>query len=60
MYGIGFGIIAFTFIVTSMAPAISTILNIGVALLSGLFGNILYLKQVQKQLQSVEGMEVDL
>ena len=30
------------------------------ALLSGLFGNILYLKQVQKQLQSVEGMEVDL
>ena len=60
MYGIGFGIIAFTFIVTSMAPAISTILNIGVSLLSGLFGNILYLKQVQKQLQSVEGMEVDL
>lgn len=60
MYAYGFGIIAGSFILTSIMPMLSFILNIVIAVLCGLYGNIVYLNQTRKQLQSVATMDADL
>ena len=41
-------------------PISSVILNLVIAILSGLYGNIVYLKQVQKELDTVKNMEYDM
>ncbi|MEG0856283.1 MAG: DUF2628 domain-containing protein [Terrisporobacter sp.] len=60
MYAYGFGIIAGTFILTSIMPMSSFVVNIIVAVLCGLYGNILYLKQTVNQLRSVATMDSEL
>lgn len=60
MYAYGFGIIVATFIVTALIPPSGFLLNIVIAIVSGLYGNIMYLKETEKQIQSVANMEPDL
>lgn len=60
MYGIGFTILIASFILTSIAPVVTTMLNIGIAILSGLFGNILYFRHVQTQISSVNSLDENI
>lgn len=60
MYAYGFGLIIGSFLITVILPISSVILNLVIAILSGLYGNIVYLKQVQKELDTVKNMEYDM
>lgn len=60
MYAYGFGILIGSFIISSIIPLPGFIINIIIAVLSGLYGNITYLKHIEKELQSVECMDEDV
>lgn len=50
MYTIGFGLIIADILIGSLMPSLSLIISIAIAVISGLYGNIAYLKHIQKQL----------
>lgn len=60
MYGYGFGIIVASMIISAVIPPLSLIFSIGIAILSGLYGNVVYLKHIQKELISLSSFEEDL
>ena len=60
MYAYGFGIIIGSFIITSIVPLSGFIINIIISILSGLYGNITYLKYTEKELQSLDRMDEDV
>ncbi|MBC6695725.1 DUF2628 domain-containing protein [Terrisporobacter mayombei] len=60
MYAYGFGIIIGSFIITSIVPLSGFIINIIISILSGLYGNITYLKYTEKELQSPDRMDEDV
>ena len=60
MYAIGFGIILVTIVIESFIPYLSLITSIAIAVISGLYGNIAYLKHIQKQLDSFINMDEDI
>lgn len=59
MYAIGFGIIILNIIIGSIIPHLSLISSIAIAVISGLYGNVAYLKHVQNQLGSFSNMNED-
>lgn len=59
MYVIGFGIIIADIVIGSVIPYLSLIASIAIAVISGLYGNIAYLKHMQKQLDSFRNMDED-
>lgn len=59
MYGYGVGLILAN-IIFAFIPFLGFILNIGTCVACGLYGNSLYLKHIQKQLGSVEGLKEDI
>lgn len=60
MYIIGFGIILVDIVIGSLIPSVSLIVSIALAVISGLYGNIAYLKHIQKQLDSLRNIEEDI
>lgn len=60
MYAIGFGIILVTIVIESFIPYLSLIISIATSVISGLYGNIVYLKHIQKQLDSFRNMDEDI
>lgn len=60
MYAIGFGIIIADIVIGSVVPYLSLIASIAIAVISGLYGNIAYLKHIQKQLDSFRHMEENI
>lgn len=60
MYAIGFGIILATIVIESFIPYLSLIISIATSVISGLYGNIVYLKHIQKQLDSFRNMDEDI
>lgn len=60
MYVYGFGIIIGSFVISSIIPLSGFVINIIIAVLSGLYGNIIYLKHIEKELQSVDSMEEEV
>ncbi|GIM32344.1 zinc-ribbon domain-containing protein [Paraclostridium bifermentans] len=59
MYGYGVGLIIAN-IIFAFIPFLGWFLNIGTYIVCGLYGNSLYLKHVQKQLSSVDGLKEDI
>ncbi|WP_250673890.1 DUF2628 domain-containing protein [Paraclostridium ghonii] len=59
MYGYGVGLIIAN-IIFAFIPFLGFLLNIGTCVACGLYGNSLYLKHIQKQLGSVEGLKEDI
>lgn len=59
MYGYGVGLIIAN-IIFAFIPFIGWILNIGTGVACGLYGNSLYLKHIQKQLDSVKDLREDV
>lgn len=59
MYAIGFGIIITDIVIGSVIPYLSLVASIAIAVISGLYGNIAYLKHIQKQLDSFRNMDKD-
>lgn len=59
MYAIGFGIIIADIVIGSVIPYLSLVASIAIAVISGLYGNIAYLKHIQKQLDSFRNMDED-
>lgn len=57
MYAIGFGIIIANIVIGAVIPYLSLLASIAVAVISGLYGNIAYLKHIQKQLDSFKNMD---
>lgn len=60
MYAIGFGIIIASSIIATIIPQVSLIVGIATSIISGLYGNTIYLKHIQKQLDSLGNVEEDL
>lgn len=60
MYAIGFGIIIADIVIGMVVPYLSLIASIAIAVISGLYGNIAYLKHIQKQLDSFRQMEENI
>ena len=60
MYAVGFGIILADIVIGSIIPSLSLLINIVIAVISGLYGNIVYLKHIQKQLNSFNNMDEDI
>lgn len=60
MYAIGFGIIIADIVIGAVMPYLSLIFSIAMAVVSGLYGNIAYLKHVQSQLDSLIHMDEDM
>ena len=60
MYAIGFGIIIADIVIGTVIPYLSLITSIVIAVISGLYGNIAYLKHIQKQLDSFINMDEDI
>lgn len=60
MYVVGFGIILADIVIGSMIPALSLLINIVIAIISGLYGNIVYLKHIQKELEAYNNMDEDI
>lgn len=60
MYAIGFGIIIADIVIGSVIPYLSLVASIAIAVISGLYGNITYLKHIQKQLDSLRNMDEDI
>lgn len=59
MYGYGAGLIVAN-IIFACIPFIGWILNIGTCVACGLYGNSLYLKHIQKQLDSIKDLREDV
>ncbi|MGL5347530.1 MAG: zinc-ribbon domain-containing protein [Peptostreptococcaceae bacterium] len=59
MYGYGVGLILAN-IVLAFIPFVGWLLNLATYAVCGLYGNTLYLKHIQKQLQSVDGLREDV
>ncbi len=59
MYGYGAGLMVAN-IIFACIPFIGWLLNIGTNFVCGFYGNALYLKHVQKQLDSVKGLREDV
>ena len=59
MYGIGFGLMALSFIL-SYIPIIGGFLPFAIYILSGFYGNMLYLKHVEKNLTNANNMHEDI
>lgn len=57
MYGIGFGIIIADIVIGTFMPYLSLIFSIAMAVISGLYGNIAYLKHVQGKLDFLKHMD---
>lgn len=60
MYAVGFGIILGNLVIGALIPQISLIVSIAISVISGLYGNIIYLKYIQKQLDSLTNMDKDI
>ena len=60
MYVIGFGLIVAEILIGLLMPAVSLIVSISIAVISGLYANIVYLKHIQKQLNSFTNMGEDI
>ncbi len=60
MYVIGFGLIVVDILIGLLMPTVSLIASIAIAVISGLYGNIAYLKHIQKQLNSFTNMGEDI
>ncbi|MCC3868754.1 DUF2628 domain-containing protein [Terrisporobacter mayombei] len=60
MYAIGFGLIIADVVIGLLIPSLSLIASIAIAVISGLYGNIAYLKYIQKQLISFTNMDDDI
>ena len=60
MYVIGFGIILADIVIGSIIPSLSFLINIVIAIISGLYGNIVYLKHIQKELEPLNNMDEDI
>lgn len=60
MYVIGFGLIVADILIGLLMPTVSLIASIAIAVISGLYGNITYLKHIQKQLNSFTNMGEDI
>lgn len=60
MYTIGFGIIIGEMILGAIIPSLSLLINICVAVVSGLYGNIVYLKHIQQELDGMNNMDTDI
>ena len=60
IYIIGFGIILVDIVIGSLIPSLSLIVSIALAVISGLYGNIAYLKHIQKQLDSLRNIDEDI
>ena len=60
MYAIGFGIIIADVVIGSVIPYLSLVASIAIAVISGLYGNIVYLKHIRKQLDSFINMDKDI
>lgn len=60
MYVIGFGLIVADILIGLLMPTVSLIASIAIAVISGLYGNIAYLKHIQKQLNSFTNMGEDI
>lgn len=60
MYAIGFGIIIANIVIGMILPYLSLIASIAIAVISGLYGNIAYLKHVQTQLDSFRNMDENI
>ena len=60
MYVIGFGIILADMVIGSIIPSLSFLINIVIAIISGLYGNIVYLKHIQKELEPLNNMDEDI
>ncbi len=59
MYGIGFGLMALSFIL-SYIPIIGGFIPFAVFIFSGFYGNLLYLKHVEKNLNNAHNMSSDI
>lgn len=59
MYGIGAGVLLLS-IISTFIPFIGFPISIGILILSGLYGNILYLKHIQKQLDALTNINDDV
>ncbi|MPM40069.1 hypothetical protein SDC9_86707 [bioreactor metagenome] len=60
MYAIGFGLIIADIVIGVLTPPLSLITSIAIAVISGLYGNIAYLKHIQNQLISFTKMDDDI
>lgn len=60
MYAIGFGLIIADIVIGVLTPPLSLITSIAIAVISGLYGNIAYLKHIQTQLISFTKMDDDI
>lgn len=60
MYAIGFGLIIADLVIGVLIPSLSLITSIAIAVISGLYGNIAYLKYIQNQLISFTKMDDDI
>lgn len=60
MYAIGFGLIIADIVIGVLTPPLSLITSIAIAVISGLYGNIAYLKHIQNQLISFTNMDDDI
>ncbi|WP_434798410.1 DUF2628 domain-containing protein [Terrisporobacter vanillatitrophus] len=60
MYAIGFGLIIADLVIGVLIPSLSLITSIAIAVISGLYGNIAYLKHIQNQLISFTKMDDDI
>ena len=58
MYAYGFGLMALSFIL-SYIPFIGIVVALGLPILTGLFGNSIYLKHIEKNLQEVSNLNED-
>lgn len=57
MYALGFGIIVGEMILGAIIPPLSFLINISVAVVSGLYGNIVYLRHIQKELDNINNVD---
>ena len=60
MYLVGIGIIGINLLLSAIVPSISWILSIAIPILSGIYGNNIYLKHIKKELEPLCNVEPNM